>query len=432
MANMPPELYVFSVEGFYRLDVSFTPIQEPYVFSHGLTPIAEPISFSNPEKKPHVRYRVKKRSRPPPPSFQPARAAIAPLFTFDRHTVLPPGLYSPSIYAIFYAHPYSSVQRKSLLQHYRNGAWNHRCALVGSPLAGLFCDSRTIFESIVEELAAAETEEGRLRRVMCRFFHGIRIRRLTRHPLNAEDPATLAPPRIPIVLYDWDARGVWYYEAASVRDQISAQLSHVSYGFPSSQSPRNPLTNKEYTYGQLLSIVRQLRAAGKTNSLVEGYAEVGCKNGVFQALHWRKIRLRNFERVYSDERSEEFREDCAGFIVDLIYTLVQLEFRLEFEDLFNWAVKYAIATPYIQEWKGLYRQFQITEILYKDDPVYDRMRRSIRGLAAILFKRKKDIDGLKALWNDRVLAAIDGALETESYETDESDGDESGSYAEDL
>ena len=432
MANVPPEPYVFSVEGFYRLDVSFTPVQEPYVFSHGLMSIADPIPFSKRKKKPHVRCRVKRRSRPPSPSFQPARTAIAPLFTFDRRTLLPPGLYSPSIYALFYAHPYSSAQRKSLLQHYRNGAWQHRCALVGSPLAGLFCDSPTIFESIAEELAAAEAEEGRLRRIFRRFFHGARLRRLTRHPLNAEDPATLAPPRIPIVLYDWDARGVWCYEAASVRDQISAELAHVSYGFPSTQSPRNPLTNKEYTYGQLLSIVRQLRAAGKTNSLVEGYAEVGCKNGVFQSIHWRKIRLRNFERVYRDERSEEFCEDCAGFIVDLVYTLVRVEFRLELEELFNWGVKYAITTPYIQEWKGLYRQSQLTEILYKDDVAYDRMRRSINGLAAILFKRKKDLDGLKALWNDRVLAAIDGALETESYQTDEGDGDESGAYAEDL
>ncbi len=418
MANLPPEpSYVFSAEGFYHLDLSSAPIEEPYVFSHGLA-TGLPLIIRSSHMRINTKRRRKKRQRKPSPvaTFQ---SAFVPLFTFDRHTLLPPTLYSPAVYAPLYTYSYRSPQRKSLIEHYRDVAWKLRCALVGSPLAE-FVDATepTVFERFAEDVATADAVEGRLRAVFRRFFHGARLRRLSARALNVEDPATLSQPRIPIVLYDWESRGVWRYEAASVRDQMSAQLTHVSYGFPSTQSPRNPLTNKEYTYGQLLSVIRQLREAGKTNSLVEGYADVGCKNGVFQAIYWRKIRLRHFERVYADERSEEFRDDFAGFIVELIYTLVRLEFRLEMEDLFRWGVKHAIENAYIQEWKGLYRQNQITEILYKDDPAYERMRRSIKGLAAVLFKQKKGLEGLKALWRLRSLDDSDAVYETESYDDD--------------
>jgi hypothetical protein len=387
MADQSP---IFSVDRFLQLDISSEPIEPPYIFSHGLS------NGAFHERKPVRHPKRRPRKSPPPSVFQ---SILIPLFSFASHTILPSWQYPCSLYGILYTNPYSFPQRKSKIQHYRECAEKHRSALINSPLATLFDDKEpTIFETMAIGLGVADEKEGRLRRCLRRFLHRLRLRRLARRPLNCDDPATLSPPTIPIVLHDWEARGIWNYEAASLRDRITAELTHVVYGFPTVLPPRNPLTNKEYTYGQLMSIFQQLRTAGKMNSILEGYVEVGCKNGVFQAVHWRKIRLHHFERVYMDERGDEFCEEFGGFLVEMIYTLVKPDFRLELDQIFHWAVRHAISVPYVQEWKGLYRQSQITEILYKDDPQYERMVRSIRGLASALFMQKKDFGGLKALW----------------------------------
>lgn len=413
MANPPPMTsYNFSAEAFLQKTFPSIPLEPPYTFSLGIAS-GSSLGFRKEKKRPTIKKKQKQRRTKPKPK-SPADASTpvklvfrtaANAFSFRRTAIIPYHLYTPAINGLLNANPYNSAKRKRLLQHYRDYSSAHRGLLAKSPLAGLFANSKpTYFETLSAALVEADAREGRLRGRLRPFFHSCRLHRLAQRQLNSDDPATLSPPRIPIVLYDWSARGVWCYEAASLRDQISAELTHVSYEFPEAQAPRNPLTNKEFTYGQMLSVVRQLRAAVKTNSLVEGYAELGFKIGVFQAVYWRKIRLRHFERNYRDERSEDFQHGFAAFMETMVYKMIKMDQQLIYDDLFRWAVKYALRIPYMQEWKGLYRQYQITEILYKDDSAYDRMIRSVYGQASILFQRKKEREELKDMWMSSVVS----------------------------
>ena len=407
MANAPPMTsIIFSAEAFLQRVFPSTPLEPPYVFSHG-SAHGSGHSFTKMKKTyPQKKERGRRRRQPKAKSTTNSSKQIklvfrtaANSFSFKSNTLLLPHNTTTDIYVLLNTYPYNSAKRKRLVQHYRDYAVRHRAELASSPLVGLFATTKpTHFERLSCALVDADAHEGRLRARLRPFFHCCRLRRLARRPLNQEDPATLSPPRIPIVLYDWSARGVWSYEAASLRDQISAELTHVSYDFPAAQAPRNPLTNKEFTYGQILSVVRQLRAAVKTNSLVEGYAELGFKIGAFQAVYWRKIRLRHFERNYRDERSDDFRQGFSAFLEAMVYQLIPQAHSLVYDEFFRWAGLYALQEPYIQEWKGLYRQYQITEILYKDDSAYDRMIRSVHGQASILFQRKRDVEHLKILW----------------------------------
>lgn len=266
------------------------------------------------------------------------------------------------------------------------------------------------FELELKAMEAADAHEKDIRHRFHRFVALYRLYRMRRRPLNTDDPATLCPPRIPIVLHDWTAKGVWCFEAASLRDHISAELTHVSYDFPKSLPPRNPLTNLSFTYSQLLSLRRQLCAVGKTNSIIEGFYELNFKVGVYQSVYWKAIQLRAFERSYADQRGDEFREKFCEFFTELVYTLIKINMRAQIDELFHWAVAHAITMPYMQEWKGIYRQYQLTEILYKEDQCYGRMHASIQGEARILFTRKREMDELRQL-----------KLETESSAGEEDD-----------
>jgi hypothetical protein len=397
-----------SVETFLQRKFSSITLEEPYVFSHG-------VHGGFIKMKKHGKKRRPKKKAPKHKKVNVLCRHSANRFSFRNNTIFLPHNTLPIIYPLVNKHPYNSVQRRRLIQHYRDYSVKHRVEISKSPLADLFHPEKpTYFQKLSTALIDADAEEGRLRARLRPFFHCWRLRRLSRRPLNYDDPATLSPPRIPIVLYDWSARGVWTYEAASLRDQVSAELTHVSYEFPESQAPRNPLTNKEFTYAQILSVVRQLRAAVKTNSLVEGYAELGFKIGAFQAVYWRKIRLRHFERNYRDERSEDFRREFAAFLETIVYKMIRLEHRLVYDELFHWAVYHALDEPYIQEWKGLYRQYQITEILYKDDSGYDRMIRSVYGQASILLQRKKERDALKELWMSSSFSSSESKTDADS------------------
>jgi len=427
MANPPPMTsYNFSAEAFLQKTFPSIPLEPPYTFSLGIASSSS-FGFGKEKKRLTVKQKQKLRRTKTKPKPKPPADASTPVklifrtaanaFSFRRTVIIPPHIYTPAINGLLNANPYNSAKRKRLIQHYRDYASAHRSELAKSPLAGLFADAKpTYFENLSAALEEADDHEGRLRGQLRPFFHSCRLRRLARRRLNSDDPATLSPPRIPIVLYDWSAKGVWCYEAASLRDQVSAELTHVSYEFPEAQAPRNPLTNKEFTYGQMLSVVQQLRAAVKTNSLVEGYAELGFKIGVFQAVYWRKIRLRHFERNYRDERSDDFQHGFAIFMEAMVFKMIKMDQQLIYNDLFRWAVKYALREPYMQEWKGLYRQYQITEILYKDDSAYDRMIRSVYGQASILFQRKREREELKELWMSSVVSPSASENESEAGE----------------
>jgi hypothetical protein len=295
--------------------------------------------------------------------------------------------------------PYNSYYRKTIILHYRDWVRKHRVALHSLDISGSFIPpaGTSYFEMELKAMEVADAQEKDIRRRLGRFVALYKLHRMRHRPLNTDDPATLSPPRTPIVLHDWTAKGVWCFEAASLRDHISAELSHVSYGFPKSLSPRNPLTNLPFTYGQLLSVRRQLCAVGKTNSIIEGFYELNFKVGVYQSVYWKAIQLRAFERSYADERGDEFREKFREFFTELVYALIKIDMRAQIDELFHWAVGRAVSMPYIQEWKGIYRQYQLTEILYKEDPCYGRMHASIHGEARILFTRKRELDELRQL-----------------------------------
>ena len=101
--------------------------------------------------------------------------------------------------------------------------------------------------------------EMRLRERMRFFVNRWRQRRIDRRSDENIDPITQCPPEKEVEVYDWDVKKKFVFDAKSLATHIETQLLHHDSGFADPQWPRNPWTNVNFSYNQLLSIYFQLK-----------------------------------------------------------------------------------------------------------------------------------------------------------------------------
>jgi hypothetical protein len=100
--------------------------------------------------------------------------------------------------------------------------------------------------------------EMRLRERMRAFVRRWRQRRMDRRSDENIDPITQCPPEKEVEIYDWDMKKKFVFDAKSLAIHIETQLLHHDSGFASPQCPRNPWTNVNFSYNQLISSLSHL------------------------------------------------------------------------------------------------------------------------------------------------------------------------------
>lgn len=119
------------------------------------------------------------------------------------------------------------------------------------------------FENVYDAVIAGYIRECRLRRIFRGVLQRWRIRKMNRASTVAIDPITLSPPEKTVTVYDWATRKRYLFDAKSLATLIDSQLLYNEYGFSVPQMPRNPWTNIEFTYIQLVSMYEQLQHHGE-------------------------------------------------------------------------------------------------------------------------------------------------------------------------
>jgi hypothetical protein len=119
------------------------------------------------------------------------------------------------------------------------------------------------FENVYDAVIAGYIRECRLRRIFRGVLQRWRIRKMNRASTAAIDPITLSPPEKTVTVYDWATRKRYLFDAKSLATLIDSQLLYNEYGFSVPHMPRNPWTNIEFTYIQLVSMYEQLQHHGE-------------------------------------------------------------------------------------------------------------------------------------------------------------------------
>jgi hypothetical protein len=116
------------------------------------------------------------------------------------------------------------------------------------------------FDNVCEQVFSAYIKEMKLRTIFRNVLARWRVYRLHKKKEDV-DPITLCPPEKIVTIYE--PKKKYTFDAKSLATWIESKLHYHEYGFALPMFPRNPWTNLDFTYCQMISIYYQLRAHGE-------------------------------------------------------------------------------------------------------------------------------------------------------------------------
>ena len=101
------------------------------------------------------------------------------------------------------------------------------------------------------------------------FLTKVRVLRFKK--VNEKDPITLDTFKQPVCVYSFHQRLTYRFEAETIAKHIHKRLLHNDGHIPTPISPRNPLTNEEFTLTQTMGLLQQCKELGHTTWPLEAF-----------------------------------------------------------------------------------------------------------------------------------------------------------------
>lgn len=130
---------------------------------------------------------------------------------------------------------------------------------------------------------SAFLKEIRLRNAFRKVVQRWRVYQMEKRYTPTVDPITLEMPTKPVEVYDWPNKTKYVFDARSLSVYLDSKLQYNEGGFAVPIYPRNPWTNAEFTYAQLVSIFQQLQAHGELRVVFHSY-----RHANFNPTHWHR------------------------------------------------------------------------------------------------------------------------------------------------
>ncbi len=209
--------------------------------------------------------------------------------------------------------------------------------------------------------------------------------------LNEEDPATLSVPTKPVNVYDSKQRGVYTFEATTIRKRCETALTFATWMFPEPKRPSNPLTNLPFTDGQLLAILQACRCYGFGSWLLEAYRRAQWDLKGFLSLYIIPLKIRALEDLCRNNTDGEFQDMMTDFIEDHhAYHRIVFASHLK---IIKWAVIHEPNTEYMKGWMSCFRRMHHIRIVHATemnqqvlialDDIYDETLELFRDIGTI-------------------------------------------------
>lgn len=219
-----------------------------------------------------------------------------------------------------------------------------------------------LFEGQFQELRQWMRKEHLLRNSFRKILYKWLAKKYHTRLLNTEDPSTLCEPEVPVKIYDSKSRGLYTFEAASMKRQVDAQLGNSKWMFPEPSLPRNPLTNMEFNLGQMIVLYQKLKATGNTTWMLESLVAQKYDINTFLTVNKTPLKLHGLEDLVKHPESEDLCEFMEEFIEDE-YDHHRLRQKGILVTLY-WALANRYTHPYIKSWHLLFRDYYKNLILY--------------------------------------------------------------------
>lgn len=175
-----------------------------------------------------------------------------------------------------------------------------------------------IYEYLEDDVYYAYLIEMRLRRAMRNVLSRWRCYHIDKKKHDEIDPITLCEPEKPIVLYSWKAKRKFVFDAKSIAIHIETQLLHQNDGFTSPLMPRNPWSNVEFTYIEMVSLYLQIKKYGELRwGLCTLHDCKFDKMNWFQ-MHQQALIVKALKQSIYTIQSSHIREMIEDFIITML------------------------------------------------------------------------------------------------------------------
>lgn len=310
-------------------------------------------------KYPAYYVQVKKRCNPIVPVLEPKSS-----FTVDNPHMLYTAASCPCVYHIWLQFMGQSItDRYIYFDNLRLAkADKNNTSFLKTPQMDIYTRRLLLWAKKEQNV---RTQMRKLVAIWLRKRYGSRM-------LNTEDPATMAEPDKPILIFDSKARGSYVFEASTMKRQLEENLGYCKWLVSEPQAPKNPLTNLRFHTGQITEIFRQLAIYGSSSWILEGFKEHHYNLNDFLEFFRHSLRMRTVEHCRKNPICEDTQEFVEEFIED----------EFEYHDIhynstltiLKWALKNKTELKYVQTWINVWAEYYKMVILHGEETIRDNPR----------------------------------------------------------
>ena len=213
-------------------------------------------------------------------------------------------------------------------------------------------EQQTAFSSFRITFLMAYLKESRIRYQCKRLLNAWLRHKMNKKASDAMDPITLNPIQHEIRVYDVKQRRCYLFEADSLNKAMKKNLYAHQYTIPVPRKPVNILTNKPFTYAQLISVHDQLLSSRCRIEDVALFRKWQFKLDTWKLYMYNHIYLAAIREELYNYQSADGKDMLEDFIKDMMF-LVKIPLTELFEIVITNAVSWYPEHPLLQQFRAL-------------------------------------------------------------------------------
>jgi len=202
--------------------------------------------------------------------------------------------------------------------------------------------------------------------------------------INTEDPATLAAPVKPVMVYDWPNRSKYVFEGSTLLRDICCRLLNSTGILCKSVYPRNMFTNMEFSVEQMHFITRDLMDVGQSNLILNAFAKSNFCLETFASRYSIIIKQEIIEKIFKQWSSLE----CVDLVFDFFELWKEVyDVTTANSAMWEWAFENLNeGYPLVKSWRRLAQEYYI-KYVSEPEHIFKATRTALGLKAHDLLKR---------------------------------------------
>jgi hypothetical protein len=213
-------------------------------------------------------------------------------------------------------------------------------------------DGEQLFPKLCSAVRQEYIVETRLRYQFKRLVNAWLQKKMDRKSSDLIDIVTMNPIQHPIYVYDGKQRRRYVFEADSLNKSMKRNLYAQQYTIPGPKKPVNIITNKPFTYVQLVSIYDQLLSTRIRIEDFSAFRKFQFKLETWKLYMYNHLYMAAIKEELYNYQSMDGKDMLEDFMKDMI-TILKVPLSERFELMVTNAISWYPEDPLLQKFRVL-------------------------------------------------------------------------------